>query len=98
MTQTKEPRYIARFVPQAWINDYATEIDHSGPDEWDATEFVKIVDSTYVSGMLEEIESYPDEEALDYFDILVEDPNAPEWVRDHRGPFDTYLRLADPAA
>lgn len=87
-----ERRVIARFVPQAWVGDYAIDIDPGGPEEWDATEGFNDLDAEYRAILLEEIEVLG--EALDNHDALAEDSNAPEWVLRHNGPFSLYLRLA----
>lgn len=77
-------RYIATFVPQAWIRDYAVSVDPEGPTEWDATEFVLAQDEAWLARTLRE---------GDHDDILRTDDNAPEWVQQWSGPFDTYLRV-----
>ena len=86
------PRYIARFSPQAWVNDYAIEVDPEGPTEWDATEGVAGMPDGYRDGLLVELET--NDEARDDDDWLQRhDLNAPDWVRDWSGPFDIYLRV-----
>ena len=60
-----------RFVPQAWINDYAINVDLEGPDTWE-------VPAEMVVGI--EPDSYESDE-------LREMDNAPEWVREWSGPF-----------
>lgn len=84
--------YIARFTPQAWINDNAVEVDHDGPDEWDCTDAFGKLPFTYQSGLLAQMNGGA--EALDTDDTLKDDPAAPAWVREHRGPFDIHVRRA----
>lgn len=89
-------KFIAEFAPQAWQNDYAIPVDPEGDTKWDATSFVE--------GMLRGDEPGLDkEQARDWLqrtlqsgdidDILAQDPQAPAWVRDWSGPFDTYLEI-----
>lgn len=85
---------IAEFHPQAWINDYAVEIDHAGPNEWDCSTAFAAMPDAYRAELLAEIEK--DGEALDDRDWLKDDPDAPEWVREHQGPFDIFVRKEKP--
>lgn len=80
-------RYRAEFRPQAWIRDNAVEVDPEGETEWDATEFVLAQSPQWREATLDR--------GKDYDDILRDDTNAPEWVREWRGPFDTYLEEAE---
>lgn len=73
----------ATFRPQAWINNYAVDVDPQGPTTWDvsaehlqyliqtlgAKDFDLVFESSYES------------------DLVREDPAAPEWVRNWTGPF-----------
>lgn len=68
---------IARFTPQAWVNDYAVDVDPEGPTEWKvseafAAEFAGVTDSADL-------------------DDLKDDPAAPEWVREFQGPFEIHV-------
>jgi hypothetical protein len=78
-------RIIAEFVPQAWVNNYAINVDPEGPTTWDVTDYI--------------LENYSKERALalkddDYpTDDLRNHASAPEWVRDWSGPF--YVQVAD---
>lgn len=94
-------RYIATFSPQAWINDYAVSVDPEGETTWDATEYVKEqlregvfrgneVSQQFAKEWLEETLEHGD-----YDDILRTDPNAPQWIQDWHGPFDTYLEQVE---
>lgn len=86
-------RYIAEFSPQAWQRDQAIPVDPEGDTEWDATDFI-------VSALGAEDDHEWAERTIsrgqDYDDILRQDPSAPEWIRDWRGPFDTYIRVVEP--
>ena len=69
---------VARFIPQAWINDSAVEVDSEGDDQWDVTV---------------EVEAMGREKALlirdyrDSSDQLQFTLHAPHWVREWSGPF-----------
>jgi hypothetical protein len=73
---------IATFTPQAWVRDNAIEVDPEGPTEW-ITQF-------------EDLSTEQAEKILecghDLDDLLKEDPAAPEWVREYRGPFEIHVR------
>lgn len=77
-------RIIARFTPQAWINDYAVDVDPEGETEWDVTAYILTMDR-------EEVLSISDNEYSS--DHLKADPNAPRWIRDWHGPF--YITVED---
>jgi hypothetical protein len=81
---------IAEFHPQAWVNDQAIEIDHDEPDTWDCSVAFATMPPDYRAALLADIAA--DGEALDRHDWLKDDPAAPEWVREHSGPFDIYVR------
>ncbi len=82
-------RYTARFVPQAWVNDYAITVDAEGDTEWDCTAYVE-AHRDYYDRMVER--SIFDDEALDINDVFFHDPAAPEWVLKWHGPFDIFVR------
>lgn len=67
--------YKARFFPQAWINDYAVDIDADGETDWNLT------DAEAAQALSEARRPCPD---LDY---LREHADAPTWVREYPGPF-----------
>ena len=77
-------RYIATFTPQAWVNDYAIDVDPEGPTEWDCTEEI------------ENMHEEPRNELLrtghDIDDWLKGDPKAPEWIFHWQGPFEIHVR------
>lgn len=72
----------ARFVPEAWINDYAVEVDSEGETDWDLTddEALKILPEAQSTGA--------------DLDFLRDHPGAPQWVRNWHGPFT--VRLVNP--
>jgi hypothetical protein len=77
-------RFIAKFDPQAWVNDYAMSVDPQGPQEWDVTDFV--LRRKQLKQKIEEaVESLG--WWLDDHDIFQDHPDAPQWVRDWQGPF-----------
>lgn len=59
------------FRPEAWVNDYATEVDPEGPQTWDVTPATAAQINTSTSDL----------------DFVKDDPNAPQWVRAWPGPF-----------
>jgi hypothetical protein len=91
-------RYIAHFSPQAWVNDYAIEVDAEGPQEWDCTAFV-MQDPEYLA---KQIGYRPSDDITDEWGVLdnddqfKHDPAAPEWIREWRGPFDIRIREGVP--
>lgn len=82
--------YEAEFQPEAWVNDYAITVDAEGPKTWDATQFVEEMRIENPRWFLDTLLR-----GCDYDDILRTDPNAPEWVQEWQGPFETYLREVD---
>lgn len=84
-------RYQAEFHPQAWVNDNAIPVDPEGPTTWDCTRFIGEIGATHPGWLVRTLLNGDDECGKDYDDILRTDPAAPEWVREWRGPFDTYL-------
>lgn len=91
-------RYVATFSPQAWSNDQAIPVDPQGEDSWDCTAYVAVLEATspgwLARTMANGAENYDGEnEGRDHDDLLRNDPAAPEWVREWRGPFDTKLTV-----
>jgi len=74
----------ATFTPQAWVRDYAIDVDPEGPTEW-VTEF---------EGLTHEQAEAILETGHDNFDLLKEDPAAPMWVREWSGPFEIHVSEA----
>lgn len=71
------PTYRATFHPQAWVNDYAIEVDPQGPTTWEVTpELIASLPAGWNKSCTYES------------DELRNDPAAPEWVREWTGPFD----------
>lgn len=91
MTTTK--RYIAHFQPQAWVNDYAVDVDAQGEQEWDCTDFLNR-ETVFQHQIFEDVEDKILDEGtwLDSHDWFQLDPNAPGWVRDYDGPFTITVR------
>lgn len=77
-------RIIARFQPQAWVNDYAVDVDPDGEVEFDVTSAV--TKRGKAKALLIEDDQYDS-------DDLRTTRNAPEWIRDWSGPF--YITVAD---
>lgn len=92
-------RYLAHFQPQAWINDHAVDIDIDGPNTWDATAYLTDpANADFTNRLLAELDGDDDKYNLgviDNDDILAGDPNAPELVRTHHGPFTITVRDTD---
>lgn len=88
-------RLVARFVPQAWINDYAVDVDAEGDTTWDVTDEFARLPRSYRDGLLAEIDEHGS--ALDTDDALAEDPAAPAWVRAWSGPFSLWVSYAPEA-
>jgi hypothetical protein len=60
-----------RFQPQAWVNDYAIDVDAEGPTEF-VVEF--------------EGETIPADDSYESDDLRFL-PGAPKWIREWQGPF-----------
>lgn len=82
---------IARFTPQAWVNDYAVDVDPEGDQEWDATAELANVPFGYKWRLLDELRT--NGQVCDDYDWFRSDPNAPKWVREWQGPFTITLRF-----
>lgn len=72
-------RFVAEFIPQAWIKDSAIEVDPIGPTTWEPAEVPEPLRGEAVKA--------DGARVLDIDDALREDENAPEWVRQWHGPF-----------
>ena len=79
------------FVPQAWINDYAIEIDPLGDTDWD----ISIEELCDVLGVSED-KITPDFD-LDTTegDQLRYSINSPKWIKDWSGPFRIEINSID---
>lgn len=82
-----DKRIIARFHPQAWVNDYAVAVDPEGPVEFDVTDAIRrrgkeealaIRDDDYESDSLRYVKT------------------APQWIQEWSGPF--YVEVAQQIA
>ena len=76
-TTTKKRIIEITFVPQAWINDYAVDVDTEGPDTWDVTTYVTAMSRKKALALRDNRENS---------DPMVRF-NAPRWVRNWRGPY-----------
>jgi len=85
------PRFVAHFAPQVWQRDNAVEVDPLGDEEWDVTEPFKRLPWAYQESLLHKMASLGF--ALDKYDVLKDDPNAPQWIREWSGPFDITIRV-----
>lgn len=84
--------YRATFYPQAWINDYAVDVDPEGEQEWEPADqeaCAAIVAEERAAGNSWKMS------VLDRDDVLQEDANAPEWVKRWRGPFSIMVDEVD---
>ncbi|MCK0441213.1 hypothetical protein MUG78_17580 [Gordonia alkaliphila] len=72
----------AEFWPQAWQNNNAIDVDPEGPTQW------PISAGDARDWLPEACSSSPD------LDDLRQHPDAPQWVKDWRGPF--YITLTAP--
>jgi hypothetical protein len=77
-------RIVARFQPQAWINDYAMDVDPEGPDEWDVTDEILAMTPTQIAALRDDQYETDD---------LRFSKNAPAWVQEWSGPF--YVAVRD---
>lgn len=94
-------RYTATFTPEAWVRDQAIQVDAEGDTEWDCTDY--LLEVCEESERTREIilapldSGYDDDPfgVLDNDDVLKDDPKAPEWVREWRGPFNIHVRVTE---
>lgn len=82
-------KLIATFDPQVWLNDHALSVDPQGETKWDCTNYVQELKLT------DKVEKFIEKEGywLDCDDVLKEDANAPEWIREWTGPFSITVEL-----
>lgn len=78
------PRVIAHFQPQAWVKDYAIDVDASGETEWDITAEIIAMDP-------EKAQDIKDDS--DESDAFTGSKSAPAFVRDWSGPY--HVSVAD---
>jgi hypothetical protein len=74
-----------RFIPQAWVSDWAVEVDPAGPTTFQ----VPAADAKDPQG------SWLVDRA-DASDVLQQHPNAPSWVRAWSGPFEVEIEHEHP--
>lgn len=79
-----KPRVIAKFQPQAWVNDYAYPVDPAGDPEWDVT------DEIVAMGREKALALKDDTYESDY---LRYSRHAPKWVQEWSGPF--YIEIEE---
>jgi hypothetical protein len=89
--QHRLPSYRATFTPQAWIRDWAVEIDPEGDTEWIVTPaFLARLVGWHMRRYGMDFDSALARctgQSNDSSDGLRDDPAAPAWIREHRGPF-----------
>lgn len=80
--------WTAHFTPQAWVNDYALDIDPptDADQTWDATTYAH-VNVAYLADLHTWTDPDADSTVIDTDDVFRDDPNAPDWIREHTGPF-----------
>lgn len=88
-------RYIARFTPEAWLNNYAVMVDAEGEQEWDATADVLAAGEDYWARIAASTRDDFTVGLLDNDDVLKDTDAAPAWVRAWQGPFTIEVREAD---
>lgn len=79
------PMVEVEFTPQAWINDYATEVDAQGDTTFDVPLSSKLF-------LPDERGQLPEDDQYET-DDLTRAENAPEWISDWGGPF--YVTVAN---
>lgn len=72
-------KYTAQFTPQAWVDDYAIEVDAEGETEWDVTEALSAMSEADRNNAMQP-DSYES-------DDLRHTTDTPEWVKNWDGPF-----------
>lgn len=73
-----EKRIIAAFHPQAWLNDYAVEVDPEGPVAFDVTAAILAMPRDRALALED------DDDGTDNLRAL---PSAPVWIQEWGGPF-----------
>lgn len=92
------PRLHCRFTPQAWVSDYAIEVDSRGPREWDTsdTHLAEVLAWHASRGPASVEEFWREVYGSSYAsDSLRDDPAAPDWVRQWDGPFEVDVTQLD---
>jgi hypothetical protein len=84
----------AIFTPQAWIRDNATDVDCEGENTWVPSDahVITLLRREAAKGLSARTVF---QENTDASDGLRDDPAAPEWVRNWRGPFYVTVEVSD---
>jgi len=69
---------IAKFYAQAWVNDYAIDVDPEGETEWNVTDDIIALGKEAALNI---------KDNRDESDNLRYSEKAPQWVKEWRGPF-----------
>ncbi|AXK44069.1 hypothetical protein [Erythrobacter aureus] len=85
-TEGKRKQVFAEFRPQAWVNDYAVQVDPSGDTKIDVTFDLLLLGYT---AAMNHLEDDAERDSLRYSDF------APTWVQEHTGPFEVDLDQHD---
>ena len=80
----KEKCIIAKFIPQAWINNSAVDVDTEGETTQNVTDYV--INLSKNNRLLIK-------DNHDSSDNLKNNTNAPEWIKNWNGPF--YIEVTD---
>lgn len=86
--------FTATFTPQAWINNYAVEVDAQGPTSWDATAQIERLGDRARRVFAPPFDADPDGDPVPDDNDLLFDRDAaeiPEWIRQWNGPFDIHV-------
>ncbi len=74
----------ARFQPQAWINDYAINVDPEGETEFDVTQEILAMGREAALGLEDDTWDTDDLRSCE---------SAPQWIQDWSGPF--YIEVSE---
>jgi hypothetical protein len=88
------PRFEAFYQPQAWVRDYAVDVDAEGEQTWDCTREVARLGHCHpelqqrILTVTAEGDQYEDDD-----DWFADTEETPQWIKDRRshGPF--YIRI-----
>jgi hypothetical protein len=73
-----QKKVIAKFHPQAWINNYAVDVDPAGDVEFDVTSDIERMGKDDAMQLTDN---------SDDSDTLAKSSGAPAWIRNWTGPF-----------
>lgn len=71
-------RVKATFVPQAWVDDHAVDVDAEGPTTFDVTHIILAMGKEAALQI---------QDNRDSSDVLRESDTAPSWIVNWQGPF-----------